>query len=78
MTISNPCCITWACPLRTGCQCAKAAAPPLVGSRADSGRSPAEDSEEAHVQDLTLQTHETRVILGLCVAFSVEQVSVSS
>ena len=49
--------------LRTGCQCTTAAAPPLAGRPADPRHSPARDSEEARVRDLTLHTNETRIIL---------------
>lgn len=46
----------WEFPLRTGCQCAKAAAPPLVGRGADSWHWPAGDTGGASVQDLILWT----------------------
>lgn len=60
--------ITWVFPLRTCCQCTKAAAPLLVGRGADPGRSPAKDSEEAHVQELTLKTNKATDSIGLYVA----------
>lgn len=53
--------VTWEFPLGTGCQCAKAAALPLVGKGADWGHWPAGDTGGAYVQDLILWTNHIHI-----------------